>query len=147
MNKATEAKDILLADDDAEDAEIFRWALDKAKVPHMLRHAKDGNALFVMLKDKRPYILFLDINLPCKDGISCIQELRQSREYDNLPVVVYSGMSMDKNIDDAYRSGANLFMIKGMNINTIVKNLKKVFAINWSEQVYYPAKAQFVLYA
>jgi len=146
MTKETEAKDILLAEDDAEDVEIFKWALDEAKIPHTLRQASDGDMLFVMLKDKRPYILFLDLNLPCKNGLTCIQEIRQHPEYDDLPVVIYSGTSHDKQVEEAYRNGANIFMMKGMNIHNIITNLKRVFEIDWSSRAYYPSIAQFVLH-
>ncbi len=83
-------RDILLADDDADEILIFETALKELKYPHTLRHAMNGDALFVLLKDKIPYILFLDIHMPCKDGVACITEIRKNREYDNLPVIIYT---------------------------------------------------------
>lgn len=138
-------RDILLADDDAEDVFIFETALQDAEIAYVLRHANNGDALFVLLKDKLPYILFLDINMPCKDGVACITEIRKNREFDNLPVVMYTSNLSAKVVDECFEKGANLYMAKSFTFNTLIQNLKKVFAIDWEDYLHYPPKNRFVL--
>lgn len=138
-------KDILLAEDDSDDVCIFELAMQEMKFPYSLRHAKNGDILFVLLKDKIPYILFLDINMPCKDGIACIIEIRKNREYDQLPVVMYTGHLAEKLINESYRNGANLYLTKTSMYNELVLKLNKIFSINWKEQLYYPPQSQFML--
>ena len=145
MNNSSEEKDILLAEDDQDDVDIFKWAMEKTGVPHSVRHAHNGEVLFVLLKEKIPYILFLDIEMPCKDGLSCILEIRKNRDYDNLPVIVYSSYAYDKYVEDTYRSGANLYISKAGSIEHIVANLKKVFAIDWKKYMHYPCRDDFHL--
>jgi CheY-like chemotaxis protein len=137
-------KDILLAEDDKEDVIIFETALKELGIAYTLRHAINGDVLFVLLKDKIPYILFLDIHMPCKDGMACITEIRKNREYDNLPIIVYTSNFSKKVIEECYRSGANLFLTKTYTFSALTEKLNKVFAIDWNNYLHYPTKDQFV---
>src|SRR3546814_5658156 len=74
-------KDILLAEDDPDDVEIFEMALEALKLPYPISHAGNGEELLIRLKEKLPSILFLDIGMPCNDGIACIEDIRENREY------------------------------------------------------------------
>lgn len=140
-----EEKDLLLAEDDKEDVEIFRWAMDETKIPYLLRHAEDGNALFVHLEEKIPYILFLDIDMPCKDGISCIMEIRRNRRYDKLPVIMYSAMLQPHYVEGSYRNGANMFLAKADRLDRMVNSLKKVFGIDWDRYLHFPTRDDFMI--
>jgi DNA-binding response OmpR family regulator len=145
MVQTTVEKDILLAEDDNDDVLIFELAMKEMDFPNAMRRAENGDVLFVLLKDKIPYILFLDINMPCKDGMACIVEIRKNRDYDNLPVIMYSSNLSNKIIEESFRSGANLYMTKTNTFNDLVTKLRKVFAIDWTDYLHYPPQAQFLL--
>jgi CheY-like chemotaxis protein len=145
MGSLAQLKDIMLAEDDSDDVEIFDLGLKGLNFPYLLRHAENGDVLFIMLKDKVPYILFLDIHMPCKDGIACIVEIRKNREYDKMPVIMYTSEISKKIIEDAYRSGANLFLAKTNTIADLTDKLKKVFSIDWDNYLHFPPHSQFVM--
>lgn len=138
-------KDILIAEDDYDDVEIFRLALEKSNISYELRHAENGEMLFVLLKEKIPYLLFLDINMTCKDGLSCIIEIRKNREYDTLPIIVYTGNLYQKIVDDCFENGANLYVTKAITLTSIAEKIKAIFEIDWSRSLYYPTRQHFVL--
>lgn len=138
-------KDILLAEDDIDDVYIFESALKETNMPYIMRNAENGDVLFILLKDRLPYILFLDIHMPCKDGVACIIEIRKNRDYDQLPVIMYSSQLSAKIIEDSYRNGANLYLSKTTTFNELVVKLKQIFAIDWKHYLHYPPKDQFVL--
>ena len=144
MNTVNE-KDLLLAEDDMEDVDIFKLALGEAEIPYLLRHAEDGNALLVLLAEKVPYILFLDVDMPCKDGISCIMEIRRNRDYDKLPVIMYSAMLQPHYVEDSYRNGANMFMPKTNSLQPLINNLKKIFSIEWDKYLHFPVRDEFMM--
>ncbi len=98
-----------------------------------------------MLKDKVPYILFLDIHMPCKDGLACIVEIRKNRDYDKMPVIMYTSEISKKIIEEAYRSGANLFLAKANTIAELTDKLKKIFSIDWDNYLHFPPHSQFVM--
>ncbi len=145
MIATDQERDILLAEDDSDDVIIFEMALKEASIPYDLRRAENGDVLFVLLKEKLPYILFLDIHMPCKDGLSCIIEIRKNRAYDGVPVVMYTSEFSDKIVEEAYRSGANLYITKTTTLKELTAKLKKVFSIDWSDYLHYPPQNQFLL--
>lgn len=145
MGQMAQTKDILLAEDDSDDLLIFETALKELDLSYMLRHADNGEVLFVLLKERIPYILFLDIHMPCKDGVACIQEIRKNREYDKLPVVMYTSNLSDKIVDECFRNGANLYMTKTDTFGALTEKIKKVFAIDWEDYLHYPPQHQFML--
>lgn len=146
MDELTDySKDILLAEDDLEDVEIFEMALQELNISYTLRHAANGEVLFTLLKEKLPYILFLDINMPCKDGIACIIAIRKNRKYDQLPVIMYTSHQSKTVIDECFRNGANLYLGKTNTIRELTEKLKKIFAVDWENYLHYPPQDQFVL--
>ena len=145
MTETILEKDILLAEDDNDDVLIFEMAMKQMDFPYLMRHADNGDVLFLLLKEKVPYILFLDIHMPCKDGVACIVEIRKNKEYDNLPVIMYTSNMSNKIVEECFRNGANLYMTKTSTINSLVDKLKKVFAIDWNDYLHYPPQNQFVL--
>lgn len=151
INKMGEiAKHILLAEDDQDDVVIFELAINEInkeyRLPVYMRHAKDGEILFVLLKENVPDILFLDINLPCRDGLSCIREIRKNKEYDGLPVIMYTAHKQDTKIEDAFRNGANYYVVKSNTIPELAEKLKKICSIDWKTYMHYPPRDQFVLH-
>jgi PleD family two-component response regulator len=136
---------LLLAEDDLDDALIFEMAMHDVPKKFSLRHVLDGEKLFVELKKLIPDLLFLDIKMPCKDGLSCITEIRQNTDYDHMPVIMITSSKAAEHIDGAYSNGANLYITKPDSIKALTKKLEAVFAIDWKTFLYYPGKKDFVL--
>jgi CheY-like chemotaxis protein len=138
-------KDILLAEDDSDDVEIFDLGMKELQFPYLLRHAENGDLLFIMLKDRIPYILFLDIHMPCKDGLSCIVEIRKNRDYDKMPVIMYTSEISKRIMEEAYRNGANLYLAKTNTIAELTDKLRKIFSIDWENYLHFPPHSQFLV--
>jgi CheY-like chemotaxis protein len=139
--------DIILAEDDADDVYIFNVAVRETTLPVVIRHAADGEKLFELLKEQIPDILFLDIQMPCKEGTACIVDIRKNREYDNMPVVMYSALTLSKYIDHCFENGANFFLPKTGSLETLVTKLKYLLTLDWKTYMHYPSKEHFVLSA
>ena len=137
--------DILLAEDDFEDVQILDMALKSLELSYTLRHAANGDVLFILLKDRIPAILFLDIHMPCKDGAACIIEIRKNKEYDKLPIVMYTSNFSKRILDECFKNGANLYMKKANTYSELIEKLKVVFSIDWDHYLDNPEKDNFVL--
>ena len=138
-------RDVIVAEDDHDDYLFFETAIKESAIPVIIRHAENGDVLFVLLKEKIPQLLFLDIHMPCKDGISCIKEIRKLKEYDNMPVIMFTSDIYHKTIEDCYRNGANFYMVKPDTFSKLADSLRKVFSLDWSGSMHYPPMNQFVL--
>jgi len=145
MNDLIAYEDILLAEDDADDVFLFTLALNEVTVTAKLRHAEDGDKLFEELKKQIPDLLFLDIHMPCKDGMECIQEIRQNRAYDKMPVIMFTSISINNTLEKTFRIGANFFIDKPHSVEELAKRLRTIFSIDWKTNMIYPTLEQYKL--
>jgi CheY-like chemotaxis protein len=145
INQEENSWDVVLAEDDKDDVLIFELAIEKARILINLRHAIDGDKLFLLLKEAIPDIIFLDINMPCKDGVTCISEIRQNPEYNHVPVIMYTSYNHSQKVEAAYKNGANFYLLKTESIVDLAENLKRIFTVEWKRYMYYPPINQFIV--
>jgi CheY-like chemotaxis protein len=145
MLKQPGIEDIILADDDADDVLIFTLALEQLAVTVKLRHAEDGEKLFELLRAQIPDMLFLDIHMPCRDGLACIQEIRQDRRYDRMPVIMLTSLNSTYYKDQTYRLGANFFIDKQGTVENLAAKIRTIFSVDWKKQLIYPSVDEYVL--
>lgn len=113
-NDSMNLPDILLADDDSDDRELFEEAATIIDPNLRITMARDGEELMeVLLKgEKRPDLIFLDLNMPRKNGKECLAEISGNEELSNIPVIIYSTSINPTDIEDTYRNGAHFFFRK-----------------------------------
>lgn len=145
MEPTSQSKTLILAEDDEDDVIIFKLALQRLPIVVELRHARDGEMLFELLRRFIPDIIFLDVAMPHKDGIACIVEIRKNSDYNHIPVIMYTSYKGTRYIDECYKNGANFYLLKGESILDLAEKLKKIFSIEWKSYLYYPPKSDFVL--
>ena len=78
---------ILLADDDSDDIINFQKALQHTDIAFTMTIAEDGNELMQILENQKgslPDIIFLDINMPQKDGQECLEDIRRQAQFQRL---------------------------------------------------------------
>ena len=117
---------IFLADDDADDREMFSDALTESGIRCKLKTFINGCELLHFL-DKEdselPDILFLDLNMPILDGLATLRKLRQNVRCKNLCVAIYSTSGSIRDYENTFREGANLYIQKPSNFFTLQKTL------------------------
>jgi DNA-binding NarL/FixJ family response regulator len=125
---------IWLADDDIDDCEVFEDAITKLLPAAMLTIIPNGEELMQSLTaDYPPDILFLDLNMPCKDGLDCLKEIRAQREFSRLPIIIFSSSIQPQHVDTSYRYGANLFYSKPSTFTELIAGLSDLLKMNWDD--------------
>jgi DNA-binding NarL/FixJ family response regulator len=125
---------IWLADDDKDDCELFEDVLKQIMPLASLTIIPNGEVLMNTLTPATtPDILFLDINMPCKDGMDCLVEIRAQRHFSRLPIVIFSSTKESKFIHSSYGYGANLFYSKPTSFNQLIAGLSNLFKMNWND--------------
>ena len=127
---------IILADDDPDDRVLFKDALSEISKEMISFTLSGGVELMKHLNDESnplPDLIFLDLNMPMKNGFDCLDEIRSTERLKNLCVIIYSTSSQFKDILDTLNKGANLYFTKPYNFKDLVKRLKQIFAMNWDE--------------
>ncbi len=138
---------VLLADDDDDDFFIFSLAVKELPVRVMLTRAENGDILLKLLDESVPDLLFLDLLMPCKDGRTCIKDIRSNAKYDTLPVIIYSSLRDMDNIQFCYREGGNLYVFKPSTLPELKDILERILTIDWKNMMYYPPLSNFVISA
>lgn len=125
---------ILLADDDPDDREFFSEAIQSIDLPHKLTMFEDGQALMDYLSGVDldiPHILFLDLNMPCKSGFDCLDDIRKNDKLRDLSVAIYSTSSSERDVEEAFVGGANIYIKKPSDFQLLKKMVSDVVKMNW----------------
>ena len=125
---------IVLADDDPDDRALFELAINQISKDIDLSMCKNGTDLISYLRDDKeilPDILFLDLNMPNKDGIECLMEIKKDPGLKDMTVVIYSTSSSEKDIEETFIEGANIYIKKPNDFTKLKKVIKEVLNINW----------------
>ena len=124
----TEPIHILLADDDEADRLIFTDAFSEMALNTVIQTVDDGTRLMVLLnaeKTRLPQLLFLDLNMPRKNGLQCLQEIRANAKLKNIIIAIYSTSGNEKDMDETFLNGANIYITKPNDFNALKKILEK----------------------
>ena len=107
---------LLLADDDEDDCAFFKDALDDLHLSVSFNTVANGVALMKYLSDNSPGnlpdILFLDLNMPRKNGTECLVEIKQNDRLKNLPVIIISTSFEHDVVNSLYKDGADFYLCK-----------------------------------
>lgn len=120
---------ILLADDDEADRLLFEEAFDELKASTSVMTVADGVELMEFLKrtalENLPHILFLDINMPKKNGMECLKEIRGNKKFKEVSVAIYSTSSSENDMEESFLNGANVYIHKPNDFQKLKKILEK----------------------
>ena len=106
---------ILLADDDTDDCIFFKEALRDLLISTNLTAVHDGEQLmqlFLNEANELPHVLFLDLNMPRKNGFECLSEIKLSEKLKKLPVIIFSTSFEQDVVNQLYKNGAQYFIRK-----------------------------------
>lgn len=139
---------ILLADDDESDRLLFKEAFKELTIKTIVHTVNNGMQLmdYLIKKDTPvPHLLFLDLNMPRKNGLECLREIRSNIKLKDIAIAIYSTSASEKDIDETFRNGANVYMKKPNDFSMLKIALDKVVmaAYNYREPPF--NKANFLL--
>ncbi len=128
---------IMLVDDDADDREIFKLAISQINGGLDLKMFTNGKEIIDYMRGANrvlPNLLFLDLNMPSMNGIECLKEIKQDPGLRHITVIVYSTSSSEKDIKQTFLEGANIYLNKPADFETLKNSIKKILAIDWQYQ-------------
>jgi PleD family two-component response regulator len=145
MSEASTTKTLLLAEDDEDDYVLFCEAIKDFPAPLELHWVRNGEELMAALKQDKTDIIFLDINMPLKNGFECLTEIRGDVQLKETPVIIYSTSDDTKLIDWMYNAGANLYLCKPTDFKRLKSRILKAISIDWQKQTPFSQPGDFVL--
>ncbi len=125
--------DIVLVEDNPDDAEFTLRALRKANVALDIVRVEDGVAALEFVLGtgaqiaragaRLPRLMLLDLNLPKLDGFGVLRRLKSDVRGRVLPVIVLTSSSRPSDVREAYRLGANSYIVKPAEYAALVAKL------------------------
>lgn len=131
--------DVLLVEDNPDHAELIMKELEKsAGLINKIHLVKDGNEALDYLfgegicrrqgSRKPPDLILLDLKLPKIDGLAVLKRIRDSREFDLIPVIVLTTSSYEEDIIKSYENGINMYIIKPVSHEKFINVLSACFS-------------------
>ena len=153
---------ILLADDDIDDCMFFQEALDELQLQTKLTTVHDGERLLQRLtnlpclpdrqaagrhgnSDQLFDVLFLDLNMPRKNGFACLTEIKSNPKLKALPVIILSTSFDHKIADLLYKNGAQHYICKPADFSQLKKVIGQALALVAIENNQQPSQSKFLL--
>lgn len=137
---------ILLADDDADDRLIFEKALKGLTVITSLSTVDDGEKLMTVLQNvnELPDVVFIDFNMPCKNGMECLKEIKKNKNLKHIPIIIYSTSFEKVVVDLLFENGAQYFIRKVAEFSIFKKTIQQVLILAIQVNSSRPTREHFV---
>jgi CheY-like chemotaxis protein len=139
---------LLLADDDMDDCLFFKEALEELTIAAKLTTVHDGVQLMQLLSEQEtqlPHALFLDLNMPRKDGFECLAEIKTIDKLMNLPVIIYSTSLNMEVVELLYQKGAHYYICKPGEFDKLKKVIAEAVTLLSQNKITQPARDKFIL--
>lgn len=128
--------EILLVEDNPNDAELSLYALKKYKVANHIFHARDGaEALDYIFctgpfSDRQvedvPRVILLDLKLPKVDGHEVLRRVKSDERTKNIPVVVLTSSREERDVIESYHQGVNSYIVKPIDFEQFTEAVRKL---------------------
>jgi two-component system, response regulator len=126
--------EILLVEDNPNDAELTRRALKKGNITNNIFTVTDGEQALDYLfsrgsfkgNEAKPKVVLLDLKLPKVNGLEVLREIRSNEKTKSIPVVVLTSSQEEKDIIESYKLGVNSYIVKPVEFEGFMKAVADV---------------------
>lgn len=148
MQPITRKLNIYLADDDEADCLLFKDALEELPVSANLTTVHDGEQLLDLLSQEGkvlPDVLFLDLNMPRKNGFAALGQIKRDNKLLDLPVIVFSTANDQAKVKMVYRDAAHYYIRKPAKFSELKEVIYKALVLIADGNIKLPKQENFML--
>ena len=134
---------ILIVEDNEPEQEIMKEAFKEARVHHDLHMVKNGIEAIAFLRMEgefhsapKPDLIILDLNMPRKNGLEVLSDIKKDPKWEHIPVLVFSNSEFNGDICKCYTLGANAYISKPVDFEGFI-DLARVIDVFWFKLVRY----------
>ncbi|MEO8147461.1 MAG: response regulator [Bacteroidia bacterium] len=130
-------KKILLVDDDSDDQFFFMDSLKEITDDVQCTIANNGLEAINFLKKitDLPSLIFLDLNMPVMNGFDCLKHLKTEKEFNEIPVIIFTTSSDPLDIKKSKELGAAMFFTKTADLRILKTRLTNILNNNFSNYI------------
>jgi len=141
---------IILAEDDFDDRLLFEEAIEELPVSVNLNTFSNGDELMEWLTRKNkplPDVLFLDLNMPRKNGFATLAEIKRNTRLQDLPVIIFSTATNNEMIKQVFKNAAHYYIRKPVHFWELKQLIYKSLKLIADKDTALPGKENFMLTA
>lgn len=129
MHSNTAPLDVLLVEDDANDAELILRVLESQPLQLHVRWIPDGVMALEFLTGagaarQLPKVIFMDIKMPKMNGIDTLSRIKTLAHLKHLPVVMLTSSAVENDIRNCYELGANSYLVKPVDFTLFSETIR-----------------------
>lgn len=121
-------------DDDTDDLEFFKAACDELGKSVKLFHFPDDFFRDLRNPPPAPTLIFLDLNMPLRSGFEIIEELKISKTFCDVPLIVYSTAADVETVKRCRKFGASMYVVKPTSLRSLKNVIQAVLKIDWQQR-------------
>ena len=134
-------KRILLIEDSLTDVDLTLAALEEHNLANEVVVARDGiealdylhrRGQFADYAEGLPAVIFLDIKMPKMDGLEVLRQIKVNPRFKNIPVVMLTSSKEERDLNEAYRLGANSYVVKPVEFDAFVRAVEQL-GLYWAQ--------------
>ena len=130
---------IFLIEDDLDDQYIFNMVAKELEINLEIAYFENGLSAYQSLTkvcsldngsihERMPDLILLDLNLPVWDGKKTLSVLKKDQRLQSIPIIIYTTSKSEYDIKDCYQLGANSFISKAAEYDSLRQQIKNVFS-------------------
>ncbi|MGH7929350.1 MAG: response regulator [Candidatus Binatia bacterium] len=124
MNPLTQP--ILLVEDNPVDVDLTLRAFARRKLGNPIEVARDGEEALAFVArweagEQSPAVILLDLKLPKIDGLEVLRQIKLHPKFSAIPIIVLTSSSEDRDIEEAYKLGANSYIVKPVEFEKFIE--------------------------
>jgi two-component system response regulator len=124
---------ILLVEDNLDDILITKRAMAKGKISNKLFVVHDGEEALEFFKKQGKYkdaptptLVLLDLKMPKLDGFGVLKAVKSDETLKSIPIIVLTSSERDKDVDLAYKLGANNYIMKPVSFDNFIETILSI---------------------
>jgi PAS domain S-box-containing protein len=138
---------IFIAEDDRDDFLMLEEAIGNILPETNITRSRNGKELLQTIDEQpTPDLIFLDLNMPKMSGIDCLIDIRQKKNIKSVPIVIYSTSSDFEDIEQCYKNGCSLYLVKPASFKDLTAQVKKIFLHDQLANALSKSEQQFRLF-
>jgi CheY-like chemotaxis protein len=129
-------KTLFIIDDDEDDQLFLHEAMNDLNIPIDCYYANNGELALQQLRNEEipvPDFIFLDLNMPKLNGKECLVEIKKLPKYAEVPIIIYTTSSNQRDKQEIMQLGAHYFLTKPTRISELCSSLLDIFSMDWKQ--------------
>ncbi len=118
---------VAIADDNERILDLLEEIINMDKELRVVGKAKNGEEMCQIIRNKQPDVVLLDLIMPKMDGLTVMEKINQDKTMMKHPdFIIVTAVGQEEITEDAFKKGANYYILKPFNNETLLNRIKTV---------------------